>query len=216
MNAGDGGAAGRSTWQRGFQVIVLCGVAALAYVIGMRRNGGGTPPPSKPVAETRSEQQLPGAALQALAVAHRMQDGTSKLEHRDAVVAELRASGQDRRGMRAPAAQVLTGWKAKIAALGGEGRWGTFECYAKGCFVTAVHSTEEAASKASEVITRTGEFNGWQAGKMRSGIIARSDGDVEVTWVLYPPAPGSEALASTLPEDVLEELQRAWSPTLKH
>jgi hypothetical protein len=114
-----------------------------------------------------------------------------------------------------PAATVLAGWTAKVAEMGVDGKWGRVECYAMGCFVTVSHSSEDAASKATDVITRTGEFNGWQAGKMRSGTIALADGTVEVTWVLYPPAPEQEALVATLPPDTLEELHHAWGPKSK-
>jgi hypothetical protein len=228
----------RRRWPRVVQMVAFCGVAALAYAVGVRRGGSGGAPAIKPESAAH-RAQLPIEALQALAVASQTQAGAtgarsaapsgpaeaqadtpgappppepSAREHRDNVVAELRASGPDRRGLAAPAAKVLTGWTTKIAGLGVEGRWGRVECHAKGCLMTAVHPNEEAANKASEVITRTGEFNGWQAGKMRSGIIARGDGAVEVTWVLYPPPAGEAALAATLPDDVLEELQRAWSP----
>jgi hypothetical protein len=63
-----------------------------------------------------------------------------------------------------------------------------------------------------DVITRTGEFHGWHSGKMRSGPIVKDDGKVEVTWFLFAPQAGQEALASTLPEDRLEELVAAAAP----
>jgi hypothetical protein len=130
----------------------------------------------------------------------------SPREHRDQVVSELRASGPDRRHLAEPAKQVGEGWSAKLATLGVDAELGRFECHAKGCFMTAVHKSETDVEKAMQAITRTGEFHGWQSGKMRSGVIARSDGKVEVTWVLYSPQADEAALAATLPADTLDEL----------
>jgi hypothetical protein len=133
-------------------------------------------------------------------------------EHRDQVVAELRASGPDRRSLEEHASKVGAGWAAKLAKLGVAVELGRFECHEKGCFVTVVHRSADDVDRAMQVITRTGEFHGWQSGKMRTGVVPRSDGKAEVTWVLYPPQPGQLALAATLPEDNLDELEVAVGP----
>ncbi|WP_437296630.1 hypothetical protein [Sorangium sp. So ce426] len=139
------------------------------------------------------------------------QQEPSALEHRDRVVAELRASGVDRR-LGAPASTVVDGWSSKLARFAVGGSFEKEECFAKGCFVTIVHPSLQDAEKATDIITRTGEFNGWQAGKMRSGPIAHDDGRVELTWVMYPPPPDGHVLPETLPPDNFEELMRRGSP----
>jgi hypothetical protein len=133
-------------------------------------------------------------------------------EHRDRSVAEIRASGADQRNLAGAAQRVAKGWGAKVAELGAHGEFGPIECYAKGCFMNVVHNTGADVDRAMEVITRTGEFHAWHSGKMRSGPVTRADGKIEVTWFLFPPQPGSEAMAATLPQDMLDELQPSRKP----
>jgi hypothetical protein len=130
-------------------------------------------------------------------------------EHRDKSVAEIRASGPDKNNLFDSAQRVTDGWAKKLAQVGVGADVGRFECHGKGCFLTIVHDTEADVGRGMEVITRTGEFHGWHSGKMRSGPIARPDGKVEVTWFLFPPQAGQEALAATLPADNIEELRAA-------
>ncbi|WP_437938872.1 hypothetical protein [Sorangium sp. So ce341] len=118
---------------------------------------------------------------------------------------ELRASGPDHR-LFAPASAVVGAWTSKLAKLGAAGAFGPLECYAKGCSVTVVHASAVKAEEATEVITRTREFNGWQAGKMRSGLIEHDGDRVEVTWILDAPPPDSPVLPEELPRDDLDEL----------
>ena len=184
------------------QLTALGALVTLSYVLGAHRGANVSATqavPAEPTAE-RAPPPTPDVT----------REGPSALAQRDDVVAGLRASGPDERGLTQAAATVLASWKAKVAELGVDGDWGHAECYAKGCFVTAAHPSDHAASQATDVITRTGEFNGWQAGKMRSGVIPRPDGTVEVTWVLYAPAPDHDALLAQLPPDTLEELRHAW------
>jgi hypothetical protein len=136
----------------------------------------------------------------------------SAQEHRDKSVAEIRASGPDRRNLLEAAQRVAQGWSAKLSRMGVRVEVGRFECHKKGCFVAMVHDSDADLDRGMAVITRTGEFHGWHSGKMRSGPIARDNGKVEVTWFLFPPKDGQEALASTLPEDRLEELVAAAAP----
>ncbi|WP_437725495.1 hypothetical protein [Sorangium sp. So ce861] len=129
----------------------------------------------------------------------------SPREHRDRVLRELRASGPDHR-LFAPASAVVDAWTSKLAKLGAAGAFEPLECYAKGCSVTVVHASAVKAEEATEVITRTREFTGWQAGKMRSGLIERGGDRVEVTWILDAPPPDSPVLPEELPRDNLDEL----------
>jgi len=129
----------------------------------------------------------------------------SPREHRDRVLRELRASGPDHR-LFAPASAVVGAWTSKLAKLGAAGTFEPLECYAKGCSVTVVHASAVKAEEATEVITRTREFNGWQAGKMRSGLIEHDGDRVEVTWILDAPPPDSPVLPEELPRDDLDEL----------
>ncbi|WP_437944955.1 hypothetical protein WME98_28730 [Sorangium sp. So ce296] len=131
--------------------------------------------------------------------------GPSPREHRDRVLRELRASGPDHR-LFAPASAVVDAWTSKLAKLGAAGTFEPLECYAKGCSVTVVHASAVKAEEATEVITRTGEFHGWQAGKMRSGLIEHDGDRVEVTWILDAPPPDSPVLPEALPRDNLDEL----------
>jgi hypothetical protein len=131
------------------------------------------------------------------------------LEHRDQSIAEIRASGPDKNNLFDSAQRVTDGWARKLAQVGVGADVGRFECHGKGCFLTIVHDSEADVGRGMEVITRTGEFHGWHSGKMRSGPIARPDGKVEVTWFLFPPQAGQEALAATLPADNIEELRAA-------
>jgi hypothetical protein len=130
-------------------------------------------------------------------------------EHRDESVAEIRASGPDKNNLFDSAQRVTNGWTTKLSQVGVRADVGRFECHGKGCFLTIVHDTEADVGRGMEVITRTSEFHGWHSGKMRSGPIARPDGKVEVTWFLFPPQAGQEALAATLPADNIEELRAA-------
>ncbi len=132
----------------------------------------------------------------------------SPREQRDKIVKDLKASGPDLRGLAKPAATVVAGWSKKVADFGIDAEFGAFECYQQGCFMTLAQGSETAVAEAERIILRTGEFHGWQAGKMRSAVIPKPDGTVEVTWVLYPPEIGQDALAATLPPDSLEELQQ--------
>ncbi|WP_129573191.1 MULTISPECIES: hypothetical protein [Sorangium] len=129
----------------------------------------------------------------------------SPREHRDRVLRELRASGPDHR-LFAPASAVVGAWTSKLAQLGAPGAFEPLECYAKGCSVTVVHASAVKAEEATEVITRTREFSGWQAGKMRSGLIEHDGDRVEVTWILDAPPPDSPVLPEELPRDNLDEL----------
>lgn len=129
----------------------------------------------------------------------------SPREHRDRVLRELRASGPDHR-LFAPASAVVGAWTSKLAKLGAAGTFEPLECYAKGCSVTVVHASAVKAEEATAVITRTREFNGWQAGKMRSGLIEHDGDRVEVTWILDAPPPDSPVLPEELPRDDLDEL----------
>jgi hypothetical protein len=128
-------------------------------------------------------------------------------EHRDKSIAEIRASGAEK-NLATPAAAVVAGWTAKLADFGVGAKFSPFECYAKGCFVTGVFASEPEVDRSTEVITRTGEFHGWQAGKMRSGTIQHDDGKVEITWFLFTPPAGSEILSEPLPPDNLAELRQ--------
>ena len=132
----------------------------------------------------------------------------SPKEHRDQSVAEMRASGPDRHNLVPSAERVVKGWSEKVAKVGVEAEFGKYECYQKGCFVNVVLKSEADVDREMQAITRTGEFHGWRSGKMRSGSIARADGKVEVTWFLFPPQDGKEALVATLPADNLDELTR--------
>ena len=129
-------------------------------------------------------------------------------EHRDKSVAEIKESGPDRRKLITSANRVGTAWAQKAVKVGVDAQFGQFECHQKGCFMTVVHKSEDEVTLGMEAITRTGEFHGWQSGKMRSGPIERPDGKVEVTWFLFPPEGGKEPLLATLPEDNLDELLR--------
>jgi hypothetical protein len=121
-------------------------------------------------------------------------------------LAALRASGRDYR-LTAPAQTLVKGWASKLQRFGVAGKMEPLECYAQGCAVTTVYPSQSAAEAASEVVTRTGEFNGWQAGKMRSGYIVKGDGRVEVTWVLDAPPPDVSVLPDKLPPDNFDELK---------
>lgn len=130
-------------------------------------------------------------------------------EHREQSIAEIRASGPDKSNLFDSAQRVKDGWAVKLAQIGVRADVGRFECHNKGCFLTVVHDNETDVSRGMDVITRTGEFHGWHSGKMRSGPIARPDGRVEVTWFLFPPKDGEDALAATLPADNFDELRAA-------
>jgi len=137
----------------------------------------------------------------------------SALDHRNKMVADLQKSGPDRRQLATPASSVFTGWNAKLKTLGVVSSFGSVECHANGCYASATHASQAEVDRATEIITRTGEFNGWQAAKVRSGPIARADGTIEVTWVLFAPEPDVAALPRELPPDQLEELaQRQPAP----
>ncbi|XXX71945.1 hypothetical protein WMF30_30295 [Sorangium sp. So ce134] len=129
----------------------------------------------------------------------------SAVEHRDGVLARLRASGRDYR-LTSPATTVARGWASKLRQFGVEGEFAPLECYAKGCAVTILHSSQRAAQRATDVVTRSGEFHGWQAGKMRSGLIPKDNGQVEVTWILDSPPADEPVLPENLPQDHFDEL----------
>jgi hypothetical protein len=131
---------------------------------------------------------------------------TTAVEHRDKSVAELKASGPASRTIAESAAKVAKGWSEKMPKIGVDVQVGPVECFRKGCFMTVVHATDDDVERATQAITRTGEFHGWQSGKMRSGPIPRPDGKVEATWFLFPPQDGKEPMAATLPPDNLDEL----------
>ena len=150
------------------------------------------PPPPEPEAFPPSEPE-PAVELSAL-------------DHRNKMVADLQKSGPDLRQLATPAFSVFTGWTAKLKTLGLVSSFGRVECHAKGCYASATHASQAEVDRATEIITRTGEFNGWQAAKVRSGPIARADGTIEVTWVLFAPEPDVAALPRELPPDQLEEL----------
>ena len=109
--------------------------------------------------------------------------------------------------MTRSAGKVATAWTEKMPKIGLEVQVGRVECYRKGCFTTIVHKTDGDVDRATQAITRTGEFHGWQSGKMRSGPIPRPDGKVEATWFLFSPEGDKEPLAASLPPDSLDELQ---------
>jgi hypothetical protein len=222
---------------RVLQLTALGAIVTASYLLGVHRtapSNGGTAPgnggPDHPSMVTERSKSLPPASSTQAAGAvsptrivsppraappepDAAGEGPSALAHRDRVVAALQSSGPAQPGLDQAAGTVLASWIAKVAELGVAGDFGSMECHAKGCFVTATYPREQAASQATDVITRTSEFNGWQAGKMRSGVIPRSDGTVEVTWVLDAPPPNRSALAAPLPPDSLEELRHAWAHT---
>ncbi|HET9956172.1 MAG TPA: hypothetical protein VFQ61_16810 [Polyangiaceae bacterium] len=130
----------------------------------------------------------------------------SPLEHRDRVLTALRASGRDTR-LTSFGQTVVKGWASKLQQLAVGGKVDPLECYAKGCAVTIEYPSQSAAEDGNEVVTRSGEFNGWQAGKMRSGYITKSNGAVEVTWILDSPPADSPVLPDKLPADNFDELK---------
>ncbi len=130
----------------------------------------------------------------------------SPLEHRDRVLSALRASGRDTR-LTSFGQTVVKGWASKLQQLAIAGKVEPLECYANGCAVTITYPSQAAAENGNDVITRSGEFNGWQAGKMRSGYIIKSNGEVETTWVLDSPPAGSAVLPDKLPADNFDEIK---------
>jgi hypothetical protein len=211
-------------------LLAIVVVGLVAYRVGRSEHAARTEPSAMRVAEIRDEPPqrtvapvlaqatvqgavpMPSASAAPGTLPERADDENppelSALDRRDMMIAGLESSGPGPR-LVAAAARVAKGWNAKLAAFGAEGGIGAFTCFAKGCYVTAQHSSEPAANAATNVITRTGEFNGWQSGKMRSGVIEKPDGKVEVTWVLFAPEPKQEPLLAVLPPDTLDELKQA-------
>ena len=199
--------------------LVVIGAVVGAYRLTVRRDGGGQldgSDRSGPGADLSEEaRRVPIPRLPDLARAAdeatvpppvAPQPELSAKEHRDQAVNEIRASGPDQQHLLASAKRVAEGWSAKIAKMDVAAKLGPFECHAKGCFVTEVHKSEDDVEEAMRLITRTSEFSGWQSGKMRSGVISREDGRVEVTWFLFAPPKDEAPLAATLPPENLDDL----------
>jgi hypothetical protein len=204
-------------------LVALVSVGLFRYVSRSRHRGGDDSGPAlaeekETTAQARTggrsrrhTEMLPARPPEIVAAEESLQEQqaskTTAVEHRDKSVAELRASGPAAAAMTASAAKVATAWSEKMPTIGVNVQIGKVECYRKGCFMTVVHATDDDVERATQAITRTGEFHGWQSGKMRSGPIPRPDGKVEATWFLFPPEGDKEPLAATLPPDSLDELQ---------
>lgn len=118
------------------------------------------------------------------------------IEERDLNVLELERSGPDRLNLLAQANVVGAAWKALAEKSKADVSFGPWTCHAGGCFVTALHAGAASVDKLSEEITQTDEFLEWNSTKMRSGPIQRTDGTVEITWILHAPASDEAAPAS--------------------
>jgi hypothetical protein len=118
----------------------------------------------------------------------------SPAEARDRQIQKLRASGIDRRHLRNSASDVGEAWSEAARRKKLDVSFAEWECYAAGCFTTALHGSAAVVDEMTQEITHSNAFLRWNSGKMRSGSVATKDGKTAVTWVLFSPADGDEPL----------------------
>lgn len=113
-------------------------------------------------------------------------------------IARLTTSGPDTRGLLADARRVGEDWENALAAEGLAVTFGDWHCFKAGCFVEAKHASEDTVEKATNVVTSSSGFTGWNGEKIRTGPVPLPDGKTDVVWILLPPAEGEAALPAEL------------------
>lgn len=120
-------------------------------------------------------------------------------EERDQKVAWLKGTGPDRNNLMGQAADIGRSWDKLAARLNARASFDSFACYRGGCYGTAVHETDTTVDELTSEISHSTEFRDWNGSKMRSGPVARPDGKIEVTWVLFTASDESAAPATNTP-----------------
>lgn len=125
-----------------------------------------------------------------------------ELSPADARAREIRrieTSGPDTRNLLGAARLVGEDWAKMADEKDLEVSFDAFRCFHAGCLVNALHSTESVLDSATDEITRTAGFLEWNGEKLRTGPVKTEDGKTEVTWILFAPREGEQAMNDPIP-----------------
>jgi hypothetical protein len=203
-------------WLVGVGCVVLAGVPA-AYLLAHRRavdrapaqeptdpavtarNGearrrtgpfGPWGPPSSAWAGAAPDAAAASADPAPAAAAPAQEDAGGPRLERDQQIEALRLSGPDSEGLMAATSAARDAWVTFTTGGGGNVEAAPWECHRAACFSTAIHGSMQSVEEVTSRILAADEISSWPGSKTRSAPILRSDGKVEVTWILFAPRDG--------------------------
>jgi hypothetical protein len=144
------------------------------------------------------EQALERAAPVASAAPLPAEPSRSPEAARLKYIERVRTTGPDRRNLVADARRVSESWSAAASAQSLDVTFDQWECYRAGCLVNARHGSADTVDRATEAITKSAGFMGWNGEKLRTGPVEVSKGKPEVTWILFAPPEGEKTLPDQL------------------
>jgi hypothetical protein len=197
-------------------VVVVAALAA-GYLWGARSSGSGVSAGGSHVSEgiasepavERARQSAGARAASPPAFAAAASPGASAApapepsapspeEGRRRAVARITTSGPDTRGLVTDARRVGENWESTLAAQGLAVSFGDWHCFRAGCLVEAKHASPGVVDQATEVVTRSSGFTGWNGEKIRTGPVPLPDGKTDVVWILLAPPEGEAVLPAEL------------------